>query len=130
MGMSRAGGTQDAVKNRRRRPRARRGVVLLVGIAAAVSQLQGARAQTFPVPGQNFQAAICQVLLGVQASVGTNPFIGPALASFLTAFGCTGPITTFPFPTSTSTHLDCPLPGGGIGPCPSTTVVLPPPPFP
>jgi hypothetical protein len=129
MGTSRAGGSQDAIKGRRRRPRARRGVVLLVGIAAAVSQLQGAQAQTFPPP-VSFQAAICQVLLNVQASFGTNPFFGQALAPFVAAFGCTGPATTIPPLTTTSIHLDCPLPGGGIGPCPSTTIVLPPPPFP
>ena len=135
MGASGAGSSQGAGMSTGRRRQLRRSAVLLISAAAALTQVHATQAQVPPVTSSIFQARICQALLVARAEFGANDFVRQALAPFLARFGCT-PTTTIPSSTTTSTHLDCPLPGGGIGPCPTTTVVtispttLPPATFP
>ncbi len=72
------------------------------------------------------QTRACSQLRAALARVGSNGSAARALTARLQRFGCAtnGPTTTFALPgsTTTSVHQDCVLPGGGIGPCPSTTV--------
>lgn len=126
MGASGAGASQGPGTISGRGRTLRRWAVLLVGVVAAVTQVHATQAQVPPVHSI-FQARICQALLVVRADFGANDFVRQALAPFLARFGCTPTTTTIASNTTTSTHLDCQLPGGGIGPCPTTTVVTIPP---
>ena len=118
-----AGGATP-VGERRRRGLIRR-MAVLVGAAAAVIQVQQspAPAQLSPVSGAH-QARICEALRSVDAAFAGNDLVRQALAPWLASFACgpSQPNTTSPGSTTTTTsHFDCPLPGGGVGPCPTTT---------
>ena len=74
------------------------------------------------------QSRVCRRLQNALATLGDRESTRQALSSRLELFGCTGPqptvtVTTLPATTTTSIHFDCPLPGGGVGPCPTTTTV-------
>lgn len=117
-------GTATPAGGRRRRGLIRR-ITVLVALAAAVIQVQQspAPAQLAPVGGAQ-QARICEVLRRLDAAFAGNGFVRQALGPLLTSFGCgpAQPNTTSPASTTTTTtHVDCPLPGGGVGPCPTTT---------
>ncbi|MFN2504859.1 MAG: hypothetical protein ABR540_11660 [Acidimicrobiales bacterium] len=75
------------------------------------------------------RARICDRLRRAQSTFGDNPAARQALAAVLARFGCTGTppavtTTSLPGNTTTTSHFDCPLPGGGVGPCPTTTTFL------
>ncbi len=67
----------------------------------------------------------CSQLQAALERVGDRGSARQALVSRLQRLGCptTGPTTTFFSPTTTVAV--CPLPGGGFGPCPTTTTGSP-----
>jgi hypothetical protein len=80
---------------------------------------------------QTSDSDLCSRLQAAQTRVGDRGLTSDAISSRLERYGCTtstlGPTTTFVAgSTTTSIHEDCVLPGGGIGPCPTTTIVGPP----
>ncbi|HYX45132.1 MAG TPA: hypothetical protein VE760_08835 [Acidimicrobiales bacterium] len=110
----------------------RRGVpwrAFLVGLALVLGWSLPSSVGAAQTPGAQTRA--CSRLQAALARVGNRGSAAQALTSRLQRLGCTttGPTSTFG-PTSTTVQatttsvvvVDCPLPGGGVGPCPSTTV--------
>ena len=104
-------------------------VLLLVGLGAglwASPSITGVSGAAHV--GADAQARICSELAGAQARFGDHQSVDQALAARMQRYGCAGSqpsstVTTLPGTTTTTFHLDCPLPGGGVGPCPTTTVL-------
>jgi hypothetical protein len=74
------------------------------------------------------QSRACRQLQAALNRVGDRGSARQALVSRLQRLGCTtsGPTTTAaPAMTTTTSHFDCPLPGGGVGPCPTSTTMFP-----
>jgi hypothetical protein len=82
--------------------------------------------------GGSAQPRVCRSLQAALDRVGgrRSGAAAQAIAARLQRLGCatTGPTSTVGSTpttiaaTTTSVHQDCQLPGGGVGPCPSTTV--------
>lgn len=74
------------------------------------------------------QTRACSRLEAALARVGSHGSAGQALAARLERLGCaaTGSTTSSSSPGSstTSIHVDCTVPGGGLGPCPTTTTLF------
>lgn len=110
--------------------RSPRAVLLMIAAAILLSLRPGPAAGTgvsaFLPP--EVQARVCNQLRAYQAAFAAFPSAAQALETALARYGCTGSggtTTTFPGTTSTTFHEDCQLPGGGIGPCPTTTTSIP-----
>lgn len=124
---SSAAGTEGV----RRRPRPWR--AFLVGLALVLGWWLPSSVGSAQTNGA--QARACSRLQEALTRVGDRGSARQAVTSRLQRLGCatTGPTTTFgptttavfPDSTTTSVHQDCVLPGGGIGPCPTTTTVAP-----
>ena len=102
-------------------------VLLLIGFGAAWSaspSVTGVSGAAHVTP--DAQARICSELASAQSRFGHHQSVDEAVAARMRRYGCPGSqpsstITTLPGTTTTTFHLDCPLPGGGVGPCPTTT---------
>lgn len=120
MGASGADGSGHVGERSRRRAMRRR-VAVVAATVAVVLQLQS------PAPAQvpaAYLARVCAALQGVQVAFPGSDVVRQALAPLLARFACGPAVSTTAAPgtTTTSVHLDCPLPGGGVGPCPTTTL--------
>ncbi len=103
-----------------------RGVLVVLAMATGWSLPSAAGS----AQADDAQTRACNRLQAALTRVGDRGAAANAIAARLQRFGCTtstlGPTTTFIAGTTTTVvHQDCPLPGGGVGPCPTTSVVGP-----
>ncbi len=102
---------------------------VVVGLALVAGWMLPSSVSGAQTNGGGGQSRVCAQLQRVQQRLADHPAARRALTSRLQRFGCStsGPTTTTiaQGTTTTTFHLDCPLPGGGVGPCPTTTVVPP-----
>ena len=122
--MDRRGSDRSAAgtKGVRRRRAPWRGMV--VALALALGWLLPSSVGTAQTGGA--QPRVCRSLQAALERVGDRGSAAQALTARLQRFGCatSGPTTTAAGATTTSVHQDCPLPGGGVGPCPTSTTIV------
>ncbi len=82
--------------------------------------------------GSQARARACRQLQAALNRVGNRQAPRQALISAMNRLGCNGSAaTTTSVPATTTTSIvvvDCPLPGGGVGPCPTSTITTVSPP--
>lgn len=82
-------------------------------------------------PGAGARARACNQLQAALRRIGNRQAPRQALLSAMNRLGCNGSPTTTAVPATTTTStlfVDCPLPGGGVGPCPTSTITTVSPP--